>query len=137
MLTAHFLSFISPSTDIRQHMVAASLPSTPDAISAYKQMVRYATPPRCSLDDETCLLPLMTSSQPQRLQMIAKYEAQQKENVFIRSTSRRGSAEFRSLDVAAMGAYRQVTRTRTNAHAPHTCTRIPASSVVLTSRDRW
>jgi hypothetical protein len=50
MLTAHFLSFISPSTDIRQHMVAASLPSTPDAISAYKQMVRYATPPRCSLD---------------------------------------------------------------------------------------
>lgn len=60
-----------------QHMVAASLPSTPDAISAYKQM------------------------------MIAKYEAQQKENVFIRSTSRRGSAEFRSLDAAAMGAYRQ------------------------------
>ena len=50
--------------------------------------------------------------------MIAKYEAQQKENVFIRSTSRRGSAEFRSLDVAAMGSYRQVRpHTRTNARA--------------------
>jgi hypothetical protein len=37
--------------------------------------------------------------------MIAKYEAQQKENVFIRSNSRRGSAEYRSLDAAALGAY--------------------------------
>jgi hypothetical protein len=61
--------------------------------------------------------------------MIAKYEAQQKENVFIRSTSRRGSAEFRSLDAAAMGAYRQVTphtheRTRTahvHTHSSELC----------------
>lgn len=67
--------------------------------------------------------------------MIAKYEAQQKENVFIRSTSRRGSAEFRSLDVAAMGSYRQVrpyTRTHARTHA-----RIPSELCGLTSRGRW